>query len=131
MATAPRGEILDQAFLAEQRARLHAVRDELARAASRLTAEMNGVMRRREAGDVGEEGFGKVDTASIDLERMRAEDAQLSARLVEVDAAVTRLDAGTYGRCEDCDGAIGQARLEAIPAASRCVACQAHPGRTR
>lgn len=44
-------------------------------------------------------------------------------RLTELDEAADRLDDGTYGRCEACDGPIGAARLEALPAATRCVTC--------
>ena len=32
---------------------------------------------------------------------------------------------GGYGLCEDCHGPIGDERLEALPTATRCVACQA------
>jgi DnaK suppressor protein len=32
---------------------------------------------------------------------------------------------GGYGLCEDCRGPIGEERLEALPTATRCVACQA------
>jgi DnaK suppressor protein len=32
-----------------------------------------------------------------------------------------RIDNGTYGECDDCGEEIGQARLEAIPEATRCV----------
>jgi DnaK suppressor protein len=42
-------------------------------------------------------------------------------RLAEVDAAVDRLAAGTYGRCDACGGAIDPARLEARPTATTCV----------
>ncbi|MFT2691112.1 TraR/DksA family transcriptional regulator [Clavibacter zhangzhiyongii] len=44
------------------------------------------------------------------------------ARLADVDAAVARLDAGAYGRCEVCGEAIPAGRLEIRPAARRCVA---------
>jgi DnaK suppressor protein len=43
-------------------------------------------------------------------------------RLADVDAAVARLDAGTYGRCEVCGEAVPAGRLEIRPAARRCVA---------
>ena len=43
--------------------------------------------------------------------------------LIEIAAALTRLDAGTFGRCESCGQAIGQARLAAIPYARNCMAC--------
>ncbi|MGA7174007.1 MAG: TraR/DksA C4-type zinc finger protein [Candidatus Dormiibacterota bacterium] len=42
----------------------------------------------------------------------------------EVRAAVAKLEAGTYGRCDDCAKPIPTARLEALPWATRCVACQ-------
>lgn len=45
------------------------------------------------------------------------------ARLTELDEAAARLTAGTYGRCERCDGPIGAGRLEALPATTRCVTC--------
>lgn len=58
------------------------------------------------------------------------ERAQVSAlldrartRLAELDEAVERFTAGTYGTCDVCEGPIGDARLEALPATTRCVAC--------
>ena len=45
-------------------------------------------------------------------------------QLVDVDAALTRLDAGTYGVCEDCHERIDAERLRALPRARRCVPCQ-------
>jgi RNA polymerase-binding transcription factor DksA len=44
-------------------------------------------------------------------------------RLDALDDAASRLDAGTYGVCERCGGAIGDARLAARPDATRCVDC--------
>ena len=52
----------------------------------------------------------------------RARDA-----LVEIDRALERLDAGTFGRCEACGVSVPFERLEAVPSARFCVAC---PGRT-
>lgn len=43
---------------------------------------------------------------------------------IQLDAALRRLDEGTYGVCEDCGGEIGEARLKALPFARRCIACQ-------
>jgi RNA polymerase-binding transcription factor DksA len=50
--------------------------------------------------------------------------ARTSESLSEIDAALARLDAGTYGWCEECGDAIPVERLEVIPAAARCVRCQ-------
>jgi RNA polymerase-binding protein DksA len=41
--------------------------------------------------------------------------------LVEIDAALARIDAGTYGLCSVCGREIGQERLEAIPYATLCI----------
>jgi YteA family regulatory protein len=42
----------------------------------------------------------------------------------EVDDALARMDAGTYGVCEVCGQPIPTARLEAMPSATTCVQCQ-------
>jgi RNA polymerase-binding transcription factor DksA len=41
--------------------------------------------------------------------------------LAEVEAALRRVDAGTYGTCERCGARISDARLEAVPSARYCV----------
>ncbi len=48
---------------------------------------------------------------------------QVQGHLAEVDAAVDRLDRGTYGVCEQCGRSIAEARLEARPAARTCIDC--------
>lgn len=48
----------------------------------------------------------------------------LEAALEDIDAALARLDAGTYGLCEDCGKPVPAGRLEIIPYARRCVQCQ-------
>jgi DnaK suppressor protein len=52
-------------------------------------------------------------------------------RLREVDAALARVAAGTYGRCHACGGPIAEARLEALPWASLCIECQRTAGQAR
>lgn len=63
---------------------------------------------------------------AVDREDDEAEDALESAALVEIAAiraALARLTAGTYGACVTCGEEIAPARLEAMPAASQCIAC--------
>ena len=43
---------------------------------------------------------------------------------VQVEAALARIDAGTYGTCVDCGQPIPDARLEVRPEAARCIADQ-------
>ena len=47
-----------------------------------------------------------------------------AAELRRIDAALVRLNAGSYGACVDCGQSIPLPRLEAEPTAQRCVACQ-------
>ncbi len=47
-----------------------------------------------------------------------------NAELQAVESALRRIADGTYGECIDCGEMIPGARLEANPAAARCVPCQ-------
>jgi DnaK suppressor protein len=44
--------------------------------------------------------------------------------LAEVDAALARIEAGTYGRCTSCGRPVGSERLAALPWAAHCIECQ-------
>jgi RNA polymerase-binding transcription factor len=44
--------------------------------------------------------------------------------LDQVDEALERMEAGTYGFCDRCGGEIDFARLKAIPQATLCMSCQ-------
>jgi len=45
-------------------------------------------------------------------------------RLREIDIALERMTAGTYGVCTRCGAPIGEGRLEAFPSATTCIQCQ-------
>ncbi len=51
------------------------------------------------------------------------------AAVAAIDAALARLDAGTFGSCTSCGRPIGAERLEALPAAALCIDCQRTKGR--
>ncbi len=51
--------------------------------------------------------------------------ARCNEAMEEIDAALARIEAGSYGSCLACGGPIAYERLEIVPAADRCVACQA------
>jgi RNA polymerase-binding transcription factor DksA len=65
-----------------------------------------------------------ADSSQVTAERGEAERlaAELQEALDEVDAALVRVAAGSYGNCEVCGKPIGAARLEAMPAARLCIA---------
>ena len=43
--------------------------------------------------------------------------------LNQVEAAIQRIEEGSYGRCEECSGKIPESRLAAIPYTAQCVRC--------
>jgi RNA polymerase-binding protein DksA len=65
--------------------------------------------------------------ATIAFERSQIEALAREAKhhLEEIDAALKRVDAGTYGTCEACGTPIGAERLEARPTARLCILCAA------
>jgi DnaK suppressor protein len=58
------------------------------------------------------------DDLDLALLQMRGE------TLARIDAALRRLEAGTYGVCGDCDQHISSERLQALPFAARCRTCE-------
>ena len=53
-----------------------------------------------------------------------------SQELKDIEAALDRIRDGSYGICADCEDEIGHARLQAYPAAKRCLKCQEKYERT-
>lgn len=72
--------------------------------------------------------FGKreegADEAS-ELEKRLALEERLGESLNEVEHALQKYEAGTYGLCDSCGQPIEKGRLEAIPQASLCLSCKA------
>ena len=44
--------------------------------------------------------------------------------LLNVEAALQKIKAGTYGKCDACNGNIPLARLQALPYAAYCIKCK-------
>ncbi len=64
-----------------------------------------------------------ADSSQVTAEKGETEAlaATLQESLQAVDAALSRMDGGTYGSCERCQEPIAPARLEAMPSATRCI----------
>ncbi|MGE5177183.1 MAG: TraR/DksA family transcriptional regulator [Hyphomicrobiales bacterium] len=82
--------------------------------------------QRDSAGDLSAYSFHMADMGTDAMEREKAFlFASAEGRLLySVDEALRRLYRNEYGLCQSCGKEIGKPRLEAIPHASLCVACQ-------
>jgi len=78
----------------------------------------------RDSGDGS--GDDQADAGSKTFEREHEMSVANNSRdlLVQVEHALQRIKAGTYGTCESCGLPIGKMRLEAFPRATLCVDCK-------
>ena len=112
-------------FLADQRALLVAERASYMEQAESLRHEAEQLAEDMEPGDIQfDEESGEGDTLNVERERDLALSAQARAAVDEIDRALAKMDAGTYGVCERCGNPIPKARLKALPYAALCVACK-------
>ena len=112
-------------FLEEQRAALIEERKASERQARSLRAEAEQLAEEMEPGDTQfDEESGEGGTLNVERERDLALSAQAWAAVDEIDHALGKIDAGTYGICEQCGQPIPKARLKALPYATLCVACK-------
>ena len=78
--------------------------------------------------DAAADRFGRVEDSRAQTNTERELEFALSDREVEelatIDAALNRIEAGTYGDCIDCGVQIAAARLDVSPEVTRCVPCQ-------
>jgi RNA polymerase-binding transcription factor DksA len=98
------------------------LRGQLEEERARLREQLRELGRGDDALDF-DENF--ADSGQVTAERGEADAlaGQLVDTLGEIDEALAKLDAGTYGVCESCHQAIGEARLEAVPTARLCITC--------
>ncbi len=108
------------------RARLDAERERLEQDIYRLTHDERAAQPADHAADVGGTKTEQVDDAEMVFEAERnhavADNAQMM--LAQVQAALDRLESGTYGKCVNCGRDINPRRLEALPYATLCIDCQ-------
>jgi DnaK suppressor protein len=106
------------------------VRDELLRLRESTEAESATLARDLEALFAASRDSNGDDEHDPEGATVGFERAQLTAllgaareRIAEVDDALRRVDAGTYGVCERCGGPIAADRLAVRPFARFCITC--------
>jgi DnaK suppressor protein len=75
---------------------------------------------------VGDAGGDSADRAStsVDKDLLAETQARDAKALQDIDGALAKIAAGSYGVCEECGCVIGQKRLEYLPNAAYCIDCQ-------
>lgn len=88
-----------------------------------LREELEGIFTAQQADPPDDEH--DVEGSSVGFERARISAllGPAEAHLEALEGARRRAAAGDYGRCERCGEAIGEERLEALPATTLCIAC--------
>lgn len=112
----------DDEFLEQQRELLLAERARYVKHAETLKAEADSLAADREPGDVQfDDESGEGDSIAVERERDLAMSAQAREAVEEIDAALQRIEDGTYGICVVSGLPIPRERLEAIPQATMRV----------
>ncbi len=109
-------------FVAQMETRLLEERAKYLHSEENYRAEADALIEGREPGDVQfDEESGEGDTLAVERERDLALSAQARQAVEQIDAALARIEAGTYGICTASGLAIPQERLKAIPWAAERV----------
>ena len=99
------------------------LRDQLQEERERVREQLNNLGR----GDAADLDFDEnfADSGQVTAERgeVDALSGQLNETLQDIEDALAKFDAGTYGECESCHQRIPEARLEAMAAARLCIDC--------
>jgi DnaK suppressor protein len=107
---------------------LTAVKSRLAAEIEEFEAEISAARTQAAEGSDAGEGAGddQADAGAKTYEREHELALQNNSRdlMEQNERAIARIDAGTYGVCENCGKAIGKARLQAFPRATMCVPCK-------
>jgi RNA polymerase-binding transcription factor DksA len=108
----------------ELKAQLEQERGRLLDAVSFLERENPGTIE-DELGEIGSGGtdnhLGDTATATFDRELDHGLEEGAQQTVSEIDAALVRIEDGTYGVCEICGKSIGEERLAAIPWTRHCI----------
>lgn len=107
---------------------VHAFRDRLQRERERLEHARETVNHRgslsEETGDLAMGAEDHLADSATETFMRELDDGigeNVDHVLAAIDAALQRIDEGTFGTCTACGGPIGEERLEAVPYATLCI----------
>jgi len=82
--------------------------------------------QRDASGDLSGYSFHMADVASDNFERDMSLElvANEQELLYKIETAIVRLKEKSFGKCQECEKEVGMRRLNAVPYAALCIACQ-------
>lgn len=110
---------------AQRRDSLRTERRRVQRELDALGRDFDSIVSEAEGNPPDDEHDPSGATIGFERAQVTALIAMLEQRRTDIDAALERVDAGTYGRCERCGAAISGERLDAQPTATTCITCAA------
>jgi DnaK suppressor protein len=99
--------------------------------AAALGQELAGISEAAAQPGTDDEHDPEGATLAFERQHTAALLARALEQITEIDAAISRLDHGTYGSCVRCGSPIGEDRLAARPAAATCLRCARLPTGSR
>ncbi|KGN42605.1 TraR/DksA family transcriptional regulator [Knoellia aerolata] len=102
-------------------ARLDEERTALQDRIARMAEDMDALVAASRDSNADDEHDPEGQTIAYERSQLQALTDQAREHLAEIDAAIARVQSGTYGVCEVCHEPIGAPRLEARPTARTCV----------
>ena len=105
------------------RSRLEAERAETRERLAHLIEDYDAMVAASRGSNADDEHDPEGATIAFERSQVGGLVRQAQLHAVEIDAAIGRLESGTYGTCEGCGGTVGAGRLEVRPVARTCIQC--------
>ena len=118
--------MINKKTVQELKTRLEAMRDQIAESIRHIEKDTLNKSQRDASGDLSGYSFHMADMATDNFDRefnldIGSKEQQL---LNQIENALTMIEEGTYGKCEECEDAISFERLKAVPFARLCIKCK-------
>ncbi len=119
--------------MATRRLDIEKFKEALLRDRERLCSESKRIARRNSEENQADEVSELADydnhpadyaTETFEREKDLALDRNVDDLIANIDRALGKIEAGTYGICDRCEREISRERLKALPYATFCIDCQ-------
>ncbi len=104
--------------------RLLEERDRLSRGIAELDADLSESLEESSEESPYDQHMAETAAVTLDREVDLTLEENARAALAQIDRALSKLENGSYGRCDKCGKPISEARLESVPSATLCVDCK-------